>query len=346
MSNSSARSARESAIALAIVAFAVAVCANADVPPSEHPRARSLEAISPRRSPADPASFLPWYASIPTPIASAFVSLGGAFGAANIYNSGTCYFICNGAPGAQSHHVLAYGNDLTANVSYTHNGAADDCIITTPPPSIYQCPGGIENSAFGVTLHAVPEPSLGPYPATVDGNGNLGVLSNLYAGGAIAAGGGNGTPGPPPSTGSLISYTGTGAGEVLLGSAGGANYAKCDYGETILGKLTCNEQFVIAAGGVRPNGPLGGYAAEAFPLGVAASHPKVLSGSCAVGGTSGACTFPNGFQFADTSYTCAISAQGSDPLSGSYTKSSASQITIYNNSVGAGFTTFSYICAR
>src|SRR6185437_3829244 len=85
------------------------------------------------------ASPSPW----PSPVFSGYAAVGGAFGAANFYNSGTspyatispgtsmlntskCFFICYSSPGHQSHHFLAYGNDVDAG-SFTSQGAPDDC---------------------------------------------------------------------------------------------------------------------------------------------------------------------------------------------------------------------------
>ena len=42
-----------------------------------------------------------------------------------------------------------------------------------------------------------------------------------------------------PNFGLLVSRTGTGQGDVLLGSSGSGNYVKCDHGETTPGSLTC-----------------------------------------------------------------------------------------------------------
>jgi hypothetical protein len=103
---------------------------------------------------------------------------------------------------------------------------------------------------------------------------------------------------------------------------------------------------VWAVGGVQPNsasaGGSGGYAPEAFPLGVDAQHPQILTGSCTVTTPSAACTFPNSFAFGDTSYNCAISALGTTAPADSYARTSMTQITIYS-SVNS---TFSYTCMR
>jgi hypothetical protein len=280
---------------------------------------RNLRASASGSAPADPA-YLPWYTSVPTPLAGAYVSLAGAFAAGNFYNTSTaggpvgtgildtgeCHFVCFGAPGAAAHHLLTYGNDVNTpgpdatGASYTHNGAPDDCTSSTPPPT-YECPGGIRNQVFGVTVNASPEPRGGGYVATVDESGSFGALRNLYAGAAVIAGAGTGTPEPSPSAGSLVSHTGAGTGDILLGSAGAGNYVKCDYGETVTGKLVCDQPLVISSGGIQPNGPSNGFVPEAYPLGVTTPHPQIMSGSCTITGPSGACMFPNGFSFADTS---------------------------------------------
>jgi hypothetical protein len=322
------------------------------------------EVLAAYASPADPPSYLPWYTSTPAPIPGAYVSIAGAFGAGNFYNTSTaggavgtgmlntgkCLFICFGAPGMASHHVLVYGNDFAPGnpgTSFTHHGAADDCFKA--------CPGLISNQVFSVTT----EPRENDYFVALDGAGNLGVLSSLYAGAAVIAGAGTGTPEPSPSAGSLVSYTGPGEGDILLGTNAFANYVKCDFGETQNSTLTCNKPLVIstgptsaglngsgivwAMGGVQPNSTSGGFTPEAFPLGVTAAHPRIMSGSCAVTG-SGACTFSNGFAFIDTTYNCTLTAQGMTPVADSYAKTATDQITIYTGTLTLH--TFSYICIR
>lgn len=213
------------------------------------------------------------------------------------------------------------------------------------PPHLYQCPGNIRNQVFGVTVDSAPEPTGGGYVVAVDGSGNFGAAANLYAGGAIVAGAGSGTAEPSPSAGSLVSHTGPGTGDILLGSSGTNNYVKCDYGETVAGKVVCNEPLVVINGGVQPDGGTGGFSPEAYPAGDATPHPQILSGSCAVNGSFGDCTFPNSFSFADATYHCSITVQGTTPLSSSYAKNSTSQIAIYNTAV-AGTKTYSYICTQ
>jgi hypothetical protein len=317
-------------------------------------------------SPTDPPSYLPWYTAIPSPFptASAYVGVGGAWGAANVYNTGVnafgaqapgtgvlntgrCYFLCFGAPGRASHHFLAYGNDVVPPVSpgpgtsYTHNGAADDCTLPTPPPAFSVCPGGIANQVFGVSV--TPTTTPGGYLVALDGNGNLGVLTNLYAGAAVVAGAGFSTPEPSPAPGSLVSYTGIGSGDFILGSSATGTSVKCDFGETTMNTVTCNRPFVVSNGGIQPDGATGGYIPVAFPIGIGTPHPQILSASCTVTG-SGACTFPNGFTFGDTTYQCTVSAQGTTPVADSYVRDSASQISIYTGL--ATSKTISYICMR
>lgn len=321
--------------------------------------------------PVDPPSYLPWYTAVPSPLSSAYVSIGGAWGAANFYNthetpdevpgtgilnSGQCLFICYGAPGVPSHHYLDYGNDVnpgSPGTSDTHHGAPNDC---SP------CAAGIRNNAFSVTVEVNPPPTGGPYFLSLDGGGNFAFLGSLYSGAAVVAGAGTGTAEPSPTPGSLVSHTGAGKGDVLLGS--GSDYAKCDYGETSTGTLTCSKPLLVAVGstsaglsasgvvwamgGVQPNsasaGGSGGYAPEAFSIGLATPHPQILSGSCTVTG-SGTCTFPNSFGFADTTYNCGVSAQGATPTAASYVRTSASSITIYTSTLVSSVT-FSYICMR
>jgi hypothetical protein len=317
----------------------------------------------------DPGGYLPWSsAPSPLPMISAYVGIGGAWGAGNTYNTATnafmptqapgsgmldtdqCYFVCFGTPAKASHHYIVYGNDISSTF-FTHLGAADDC----GHGQFSSCPGGINNQVLGVSVDSEPD----PYFAAVDGRGNVGVLAGLYAASAVVAGASS--TAPTPSAGSLVSHTGASEGDVLLGSTGSGNDVKCDFGETQLSTLTCNEPLVIvgsgatsagingsgvvwATGGVQPNGSSGGYAPEAFPLGVATAHPQMLSGSCTVTG-SAMCTFPNHFAFLDSTYTCTVTAQGTTALATGYANDSATQITIYTGSPVAT-ENVSYICIR
>jgi hypothetical protein len=83
---------------------------------------------------------------------------------------------------------------------------------------------------------------------------------------------------------------------------------------------------------------------EAFPVGLPTWRPQILSGACTVTGST-TCLFPNAFSFADSAFTCAISAQGTAPVSGSYVAASASSITIHASALVTGVV-FSYICMR
>jgi hypothetical protein len=307
------------------------------------------------QAPTPTPSYIPWYTAVPSPVPNAYAAIQDAFGAGNIYNSGglypgtgilentsgACYFICYGAPGQQSHHMLAYGNDFETpgpmvTGSYTTQGAPDDCGL--------MCPGNISNQVFSITFHDSAPPN-GGYFVSLDAKANLAVYNNIIAGGAVIAGAGDSTPEPSPSPGALIAYAGTngsggGEGELLLGSS--ADFVRCDYGETTNQDLTCNQRFVVNKG-MQPNSASGAYAAETFPLGVAEVHPQILTGSCtgtAAGSVS--CTFPNSFAFADTSYNCTVSAQGSAATPVSYTKTSTTSITIYYGTAE----NFSYICIR
>ncbi len=304
--------------------------------------------------------FIPWYASSqvpwPSPLPSADAAIGGAFGAALLYNdivtahnvpglgmlaTNSCQFICFGAPGVASHHVFAYGSDVDPT-AYTTQGAPDDC---TPLGAVLDvgCPGDVDSSVFSVTFHGNLPPN-GGYFVAVDGKANLGVFRNIIAGSSVIAGAGIGTPEPSPTPGSLVSHTGTGQGELLLGSS--ADFVTCDYGVSAAGTLRCNKPFVAAgftssSGGMLPNGASGGYAPEAFAGGAATSHPRLVSGSCASGySKSVLCTFSNRVSFTGTTYNCTVSATGATPIAVSYEKTTAGSITVHATASG----TFSYIC--
>ena len=114
-------------------------------------------------------------------IPSADAAIGGAFGAAVLYNdlatahnvaglgmlaTNSCQFICFGAPGVASHHVFAYGNDVDPT-AYTTQGAPGDC--TGVGMVLAGCPGGVVNSVFSVTLPPEINPRTGAFssPSTV-----------------------------------------------------------------------------------------------------------------------------------------------------------------------------------
>ncbi len=329
-------------------------------------------------SPADPPSYVTWYYPTPTPwptpITGAYVSIGGALGAGNVYNTatngfglpgtgmlatGACYFLCYGAPGHTSVNVLAMGNDVDPlTKSFTTLGAPDDCTASTPP----LCPGGINDRAFAIEYYASSLSTPAVFVA-IDPHANFAVSNNVYAGAAVIAGAGLGNPIPSPSPGSLVSFTGSSlnpnTGDFLLGSSGAGNSVKCDFGETTASALTCNQPLVVtsgsasaginasgvvwAMGGVQPHststGGSGGYAPEAFPSGAPTAHPQILTGSCMVTTPSTTCAF-TGHPFTDTTYNCTITAEGATGIASSYTKYSSSQITIYSGTNA----TFSYMC--
>jgi hypothetical protein len=316
-------------------------------------------------------NYVTWYntpSPWPSPITSAYVGIGGALGAGNIYNTATnghgtagtdilgtglCAFLCYGARGVASSNVLAVGNDVSSPSpnSFTTLGAPDDCTTSSAP----FCPGGITDEVFAIEYYASSSSTPVVYVA-IDRHANFAVASGLYAGAAIVAGASVTSPEPSPSPGSLVSNTSTAmvanTGDVLLGSV--TSYVKCDYGETLAATLSCNKPFVVgsgatsaginttgivwATGGVQPNGTSGAYAPEALPEGANAVHPKIITGNCSVSGGSGMCTFTNGF--ADTSYECTVSAQGTSGAADSYVKMSKSEIVIYSLTS----TTFSYMC--
>ncbi|MGA7095042.1 MAG: hypothetical protein WBW87_08990 [Candidatus Cybelea sp.] len=314
---------------------------------------------------ADPPSYLPWYTSPAPTIAAAYVSIAGAWGAGNLYNTyntsyapvGTgvlatsqCSFICFGTPGMPSHHYLAFGNDInpptmaTPGASFTHDGAANDCNEF----GSNLCPGGVTNNAFGVTVAVSPLPTAGSaFYLALDTNGNLGLLTQLRAGSAIVAGAGEGTPNPipSPSNGSLVSYTGTGSGEILLGSSGSS--ARCDYGETSSNKLTCNAPLrstrstASSPGAVPPCYDHDGSSCSAtFHVVKNSSALNITTnGSCA---NDTWCSLNNASisftgttaQFANDRYNCTISSMASyliGPLANSET-TTGFQIHAYNNS--------------
>jgi hypothetical protein len=320
-------------------------------------------------------NYIPFYTSVPSPIPSAYAAIGAAFGAANVYNTNLpsgigilntqkCNFLCYGAPGVASSGVVVMGNDVSSGNSFTTLGAPDDCNAPGSGP----CPAGIADNVFAIESWRSP---AGPPAVLVAINqlAQLGVSNGIYAAGPIVAGAGTPTPFPSPGEtpspmypsprpGSLVSFTGIGRGELLLGSA--SDFVKCDYGESATSMLTCNKPVAVmvggngagigadgtvwASGGVRPHstagGGSGGYAPEAFPDGAPTQHPQIVTGSCSVNAPSSSCTFPNGFTFADGSYECTVSAQGSYAVSSSFEKSSNATIVVHTNESA----TFSYTC--
>lgn len=107
--------------------------------------------------------------------------------------------------------------------------------------------------------------------------------------------------------------------------------------------LTLNKLF-STSGGVQPNGTSGGYASEFFPLGIAAVHPQVVTGSCASVANAGTvCTFPNSFAFGGTTYQCQFSAEGATPHFFSYDTKTTTTMKVYSD---AGTPTADYVCSR
>lgn len=220
------------------------------------------------------ASYIPWFyhptQTWPTPIPSANAGIEGAFAAGNFYNTaggfgfdnrsglkmlqtGLCNFVCFSEPGQQSHHLVAFGSDASSDATaFSHFGAAKNCDPT--------CPGNVNNAAFGITLAPTPRPTSSGHYFAVNYLGDLGVASKIDAGAAVIAGAGDGvagsTPYPSPSSGSLVSHTGSAQGDVLLGDA--SNYIKCDYNETNPGSnsLTCGAPLWSAASPSAAPGPV------------------------------------------------------------------------------------------
>lgn len=96
--------------------------------------------------------------------------------------------------------------------------------------------------------------------------------------------------------------------------------------------------------GVQPNSSTGGFSAEVFPLGVKSAHPQILTGTCASVATTGtACTFPNSFAFADTTYTCTA---GVDDTSKDYVAVTSKATTSVTLSTGSGSHNADYTCIR
>lgn len=98
----------------------------------------------------------------------------------------------------------------------------------------------VKNQVYAVAVSVSSSPEHEVHYVAVDGNGQFGVDNNVVAGATVVAGQANTNPypSPTPGGGSLISHTGAGTGELLLGDS--ANYVRCDYGETTMNVLTCN----------------------------------------------------------------------------------------------------------
>ncbi len=284
-----------------------------------------------------------WYyntSPTPSPIPGAWAAINGAFAAGNVYNTGTggsgssssglgvlntllCNFLCFGAPGSPSPAVFVLGNDhdTAHRTSLTILGAPDDCGT--------QCPGGVLNNVYGITLY---ENSSYSYFAAVDGSGNLGIYNNVIAGETVVAGEANASPYPSPtaSGGSLISQTGAGTGELLLGDS--ANYVRCDYGETTTGVLTCNAPVTVTASLMAAKSPTsstgpvppcydhnGTACGSAFHVVKNTSDPGVTTnGSCTPASwcslNNNSIVLSSAAQFTSNAYTCALSSSSTYQL--------------------------------
>lgn len=327
-----------------------------------------------------PSPGTPW----PSPIASANAGIQGAFAAGNVYDSGfggfgpppglsmlltgKCNFVCFGAPGSESHHVAAFGNDFTEGGDYvnpfTHFGAADDC---QKGDHEHMCPGHIGNQALGFTLAPSPRPSYSDgFYLAVDYQGNLGVAHNVVAGAAVIAGAGNGAvdsaPYPSPRSGSLVSRTGSGQGDVLLGDSS-ASHVKCDYGETTSGSLTCDAPLWSAVSTSSSAGPVppcyqssGTSCSSTFHivknvsnLGIETAASCANNAWCAL--LHNVISLSSSAVFANNNYNCSLSSTSTIKLTLTVNAQSASSFTIqvYNNSGSAiGITSplgINYVCS-
>jgi hypothetical protein len=147
-----------------------------------------------------------------------------------------CNYVCFGERGTKSHHALAFGSDYNA-YAFTHQGSAHDHTVASIWNQLYNVSTSVSEEPGKVTEHYL----------AIDDTGNLGVQNNLIAGSTVVAGEANTNPypSPTPGGGSLISHTGAGTGELLLGDL--TNYVRCDYGETTATVLTCNAPVTITA---------------------------------------------------------------------------------------------------
>ena len=163
--------------------------------------------------------------------------------------------------------------------------------------------------------------------------------------GVAGAGAGTPNPVPSPSNGSLVSYTGTATGELLLGSS--ASSVRCDYGETSAGNLTCNSPLrstssaASSAGAVPPCYKNDGTPCNAtFHLVKNSSSLNVTTnGACA---NNTWCTLNNASvsftaanaQFANDRYNCTLSSTSAyllNPLANNQT-TTGFQIQAFNSS--------------
>lgn len=308
-----------------------------------------------------PSPGTPW----PSPIASANAGIQGAFAAGNVYDSGflgfghpsglqmlltgKCNFVCFGAPGHESHHIAAFGSDFTPApgnlTAFVHFGAADDCESADHSDT---CPGHIANQIFGLTLAPTPRPTSSGFYVAVDGQGDMGAAGNVVAGAAVLAGAGNGvagsTPYPSPSSGSLVSRTGSGEGDVILGDSG--NYIKCDYGETKLGSVTCNSPLWSAVSISSLAGPVppcyqgsGTSCNSTFHIVKNVSNLGIQTSVVCANNTwclliHNVVSLSSSAVFASNNYNCSLSSSATMKLSLTVNAQSATSFTIqvYNNS--------------
>jgi hypothetical protein len=298
-----------------------------------------------------------WYynnAPTPSPYPSAWAAINGAFAAGNIYDTGTggfgappgldiistglCNYVCFGRHGAQSHHALAFGSDFNS-YAFTHQGSADNHMVASIWNQLYNVSTSVSKEPGAVTEHYL----------AIDGTGNLGVQSDIIAGSTVVAGQANTNPypSPTPGGGSLMSHTGAGAGELLLGDS--TNYVRCDYGETTTTVLTCNAPVTITAHLMAAESATSstGPAPPAYKqdgTSPAASFHIVKNINPTTVKTTGSCS-PNTWcslnnnnialsstaEFTSTNYSCALSSSSSYRL-----------ILMVNGETTTGFTIHAY----
>ncbi len=290
-----------------------------------------------------PLNYIPWYTPVPSPwpdpwpspIPSAYAAIDGAFAVGNIYEtksplgfqhesgfdmfmSGLCNFVCYGIRGVPSHHVWAFGSDYNS-VSFTHQGGADNWTAA-----------GISNSIYSVALLVAEGPPVTEnHYLALDGNGKVGVYNDIVAGASVIAGAGTSNPYPTPTAagGSLVSYTGTGTGELRMGSA--ADYVRCDYGATTTDVLTCNAPLMAAKTTTSTPGPVAPcYGSDGTACGRtfhmvknppgASLHITTGTSGCAANSwcslTSATISLSGAAVFANGSYGCALSSSSSYKL--------------------------------
>jgi hypothetical protein len=327
-----------------------------------------------------PNGYIPyWNGYTPNPVPGANAGIEDAFAAGNVYDSGAlglpgghpsglgmlqtglCNFVCFAGPSDKSHHIVAFGSDSGPDVTaFSHFGAANNCDPT--------CAGQIKNEAFGITLAPTPRPTNDGHYFEVDYQGDLGVASKVDAGAAVIAGTGDGvagsTPYPSPSSGSLVSHTGPGTGDVLLGDS--SNYVKCDYSETTPGSLTCGAPLWSAASPSASPGPVppcyqnvGTACTSTFhnvkntaDLGIKTSltaPPCANNAWCVL--TNNVISLSSSAVFASNNYGCSLSSFSTIKLTFTVNAQSTTSFTIqaYNNSgssISSGTSLgINYICS-